>query len=166
MKLLSLLAGSAVLGAALLTNLTGSVAASLSRTITIGALYPLSGSQSSGGREEFHGLQTAAQLVNAAGGINGRRIVFRTVDSPSADAAPDAVDQLSRSGVHLIAGSYGSTISLPASAEAQRKHLIFWESGAVATMITERGYANVFRTVTTGNSLGRAAARYAASVVA
>ncbi len=135
-------------------------------TIRIGALYPLSGSQASGGSEEYHGMQTAAALVNESGGVDGRRIVFVTANAPSADAAPAAVDALKRQGVRVVVGSYGSTISLPASAEAQRGNLIFWESGAVATMITERGYPNVFRTVTTGNSLGRAAARYVASIVA
>ena len=135
-------------------------------TLRIGALYPLSGSQGQGGREEYQGLQTAARLINASGGVRGRHITFVTADAPSADTAPAAVDSLQRQGVGIVAGSYGSTISLPASAEAQRDGLIFWESGAVATMITERGYPNVFRTVTTGNSLGRAAARYAATVVA
>ena len=134
--------------------------------IRIGALYPLSGSQASGGKEEYHGVQTAASLVNSAGGVHGRRIVLLPTDAPSADAAPGAVDRLKRQGVNIVVGSYGSTISLPASAEAQRDNLIFWESGAVATMVTERGYPNVFRTITTGNSLGRAAARYAAYVVA
>lgn len=134
--------------------------------IRIGAIYPLSGSQAVGGQEEYHGLQTAATLVNAGGGIHGRPITFVTANAPSADAAPAAVDSLKRQGVSIIAGSYGSTISLPASAESQRQNLIFWESGAVATMITEHGYPNVFRTVTTGNSLGRAAARYAAIVIA
>jgi branched-chain amino acid transport system substrate-binding protein len=135
-------------------------------SIKIGALYPLTGSQSIGGSEEYHGLRTAAQLVNGAGGIGGRQVAFVTANAPSADAAPDAVDRLAHGGVKIVVGSYGSTISLPASYQAQRDNLIFWESGAVATMITERGFSNVFRTVTTGNSLGRAAARYARSVVA
>jgi len=134
--------------------------------IRIGALYPLSGSQASGGHEEYQGLQTAANLINASGGVRGLRISFVPANAPSADAAPDAVDRLKRQGVSIVTGSYGSTISLPASAEAQRDGLIFWESGAVATMVTERGYPNVFRTVTTGNSLGRAGARYAASIIA
>jgi branched-chain amino acid transport system substrate-binding protein len=148
------------------TVLQGAIPSHAGSTIRIGALYPLSGSQSSGGTEEYHGVQIAAQLINASGGIGGKQISFATVDAPSADAAPGAVDSLRQQGVRLIMGSYGSTISLPASTEAQRDHLIFWESGAVATMITERGYPNVFRTVTTGNSLGRAAARYAATVIA
>lgn len=141
--------------------------------VAIGALYPLSGGQSLGGRQEYDGLRTAAALVNEWGGIKGRslnpagrRVTFLTEDTPSADAAPSAVDSLRRRGARIVVGSYGSTISLPASDEAQRDHLIFWESGAVATMITERGYPNVFRTVTTGQTLGRAAARYAAGVVA
>jgi branched-chain amino acid transport system substrate-binding protein len=143
-----------------------SASASHGSAIRIGALYPLSGSQASGGREEYQGLQTAVSLINASGGVLGRSISFVTANAPSADAAPDAVDRLKRLGVSIVTGSYGSTISLPASAEAQRDGLIFWESGAVATMVTERGYSNVFRTVTTGNSLGRAGARYAASIIA
>ena len=137
-----------------------------SAPLRIGALYPLSGSQGAGGSEEYHGLQTAANLINAGGGVRGRQVTFVPANAPSADAAPPAVDALQRRGIRIVVGSYGSTISLPASAEAQRDHLIFWESGAVATMVTERGYPNVFRTVTTGDSLGRAAARYAAFVVA
>ncbi len=161
-----LVAGLAAVAFALSSSL-GVAAPAHSRTpIQIGALYPLTGSQGSGGREEYHGLQIAARLVNAAGGVAGHPISFITANTPSADAAPAAVDSLKRKGVHIIAGSYGSTISVPASAEAQRNNLIYWESGAVATMITEHGYPNVFRTVTTGNSLGRAAARYAATVIA
>lgn len=155
-----------VVGGMITTRIAQAGSAHGSSTITIGALYPLSGGQGSGGGEEYHGLLTAARLVNASGGIHGRRITFVTANSPSADTAPTAVDSLKRRGASIIVGSYGSTISLPASAEAQRDNLIYWESGAVATMITERGYPNVFRTVTTGQSLGRAAARYAAGIVA
>ncbi len=156
----------AVLASGLAVRSTDVRVASASGSITIGALYPLSGGQSRGGHQEYDGLRTAAALVNASGGIRGRHIVFRTENAPSADAAPSAVDSLKRQGVRVVVGSYGSTISLPASDEAQRDNLIYWESGAVATMITERGYPNVFRTVTTGQSLGRAAARYAAGPVA
>jgi branched-chain amino acid transport system substrate-binding protein len=142
---------------------TTAVAAS---PIRIGALYPLTGPQSGGGSEEFHGVQTAARIINGQGGVKGRPIQFVIRDAPSADAGPSDVDSLKAAGVKVVMGSYGSTISLPASNQAQRDGVIFWESGAVATMITEPGHSNVFRTVTTGNSLGRAAARYASQVVA
>ena len=161
-----LLAVFAVVSFALGSSIGSAAPAHAPTPIRIGALYPLTGSQAGGGREEFHGLQIAARLVTADGGVHGRPVTFVTANAPSADAAPAAVDALKRRGVSIVAGSYGSTISVPASAEAQRQNLIFWESGAVATMITEHGYPNVFRTVTTGNSLGRAAARYAATVIA
>ncbi|GAC1626133.1 MAG: hypothetical protein NVS4B2_05190 [Chloroflexota bacterium] len=148
------------------SNGAGLAAPARSGTIQIGALYPLTGSQAGGGAEEYHGMQIAARLVNRAGGVRGQQLAFITANAPSADAAPGAVDRLKQQGARVIVGSYGSTISLPASAEAQRQNLIYWESGAVATMVTERGYPNVFRTVTTGNSLGRAAARYVALVAA
>ncbi len=160
------LAGLAAVGLAAGSSIGSAAPARGPAPIRIGAMYPLSGSQAGGGREEYHGLQLAAKLVNAAGGIHGRPVTFVTANAPSADAAPAAVDALKRQGVSIVAGSYGSTISIPASAEAQRQNLIFWESGAVATMITEHGYPNVFRTVTTGNSLGRAAARYASTTIA
>jgi len=44
--------------------------------IRIGALYPLSGSQASGGREEYQGLQTAASLINASGWRDAQLVGF------------------------------------------------------------------------------------------
>ncbi|MGH2441749.1 MAG: ABC transporter substrate-binding protein [Chloroflexota bacterium] len=163
---LRLVTGLACLGAVLLPGSSLAQKLTTAHTFRVGAIYPLTGSQAIGGVQEYRGVRTAATLVNQAGGIHGKRIVFDTVNVPSADAAPAAIDDLKRRGIRLVLGSYGSTISLPASAEAQHDGLIFWESGAVATMITQRGFPDVFRTVTTGNSLGRAAARYAATVVA
>lgn len=166
MNLIRLLLICGALGAASAGISTSRASARQAPPLRIGALYPLSGSQAGGGSEEYNGLRTAALLVNRQGGIQGRQIDFATENAPSADAAPGAVDRLKQQGAQVIVGSYGSTVSLPASAEAQRQGLIYWESGAVATMVTERGYPNVFRTVTTGNSLGRAAARYVAQVAA
>src|SRR5258708_2393791 len=58
--------------------------------------------------------------------------------------------------VPAILGPYGSPLSAAASARAEQLKTIYWETGAVADPITaQRRY--VFRTVTTGNSLGREA---------
>jgi branched-chain amino acid transport system substrate-binding protein len=154
----SFLAGIVTPSAAAPTDATGS--------IRIGAMYPLTGPQGGGGRDEYHGLQTAMRLVNARGGVHGHPISLDVRDTPNADSGPTTVDALKRAGYTIVMGSYGSTISVPASAQAQHDGVIFWESGAVATMVTQPGHPNVFRTVTTGNSLGRAAARYAAQIVA
>ena len=73
--------------------------------ITVGAVYPLSGSQGPGGIDEHRGIMLAADLVNEDGGIDGRSISVESVDTPGADAAAAAVDQLHDAGIDLVLGS-------------------------------------------------------------
>ncbi len=79
--------GVATLTVALASSLGVAAPSQAAGVIRIGAIYPLSGSQASGGREEYHGMQVAARMVNQLGGIQGKRITFVTTDAPSADAA-------------------------------------------------------------------------------
>jgi branched-chain amino acid transport system substrate-binding protein len=121
----------------------------------VGAVYPLSGSQGSGGIDEFQGVQLAVEMVNEAGGVDGRRIELRKVDAPSPDAAVPAIDQLAQDGVRFVVGSYGSTVSQPAAAEAATKGMLFWETGAVGEMSSPSLGTLVFRVAPAGAMLGR-----------
>src|SRR5207247_1163980 len=96
---------------------TGHPAAS-GDAIRVGAIYPLSGSQGPGGLDEFHGVQIAADMVNAAGGVDGKPIRLVPVDAPASSAAAPAVALLRQQGVRFLVGSYGSTISEPAATAA------------------------------------------------
>ncbi len=135
--------------------------------ITIGAVYPLSGSQGPGGIDEHRGIMLAADLANQDGGVDGRPIDIRSVDTPGSDAAAAAVDELSSAGIDLVMGSYGSTISGPASSEAASKGMLFWETGAVGMLPpgSDRG-GLTFRMPPTGEVLGRAAIAFIADHVA
>jgi branched-chain amino acid transport system substrate-binding protein len=126
--------------------------------IRVGAIYPLSGSQGQGGIDEHRGVMLAADLVNADGGVDGRPIAITSLDVAGADAAPAAVSQLADAGIRLVLGSYGSTISAPASREAATRGMLFWETGAVGmlTAASHRGELT-FRVPPTGGTLGRAA---------
>jgi branched-chain amino acid transport system substrate-binding protein len=73
--------------------------------VRVGAVYPLSGTQGMGGIDEFHGVQVAAELINAEGGVGGRPVVLDQVDVPEADAAPGAIRALANRGVDLVLGS-------------------------------------------------------------
>ncbi|MGZ5293533.1 MAG: ABC transporter substrate-binding protein [Actinomycetota bacterium] len=86
--------------------------------IRVGAIYPLSGSQGQGGIDEHRGVMLAADLVNDDGGVDGRPIAITSLDVAGGDAAPAAVSQLDDAGIDLVLGSYGSTISAPASEAA------------------------------------------------
>ena len=126
--------------------------------IRVGAIYPLSGSQGQGGVDEHRGMMLAADLVNDDGGVDGRPIAITSLDVAGADAAPAAVSQLDDAGIDLVLGSYGSTISAPASEAAAARGMLFWETGAVGmlTDASDRGELT-FRVPPTGASLGRAA---------
>ncbi|HEY7400855.1 MAG TPA: ABC transporter substrate-binding protein [Actinomycetota bacterium] len=126
--------------------------------LVIGAVYPLSGSQGSGGVQEFRGVSLAADLVNADGGVHGRPIELRTVDVPGSDAAPAAIAQLDAEGIDLVLGSYGSTISAVASTATAERNMLFWETGAVGMLPSTSDAGDLtFRVPPTGGTLGRAA---------
>jgi branched-chain amino acid transport system substrate-binding protein len=128
--------------------------------ITLGAIYPLTGPQAQGGKEELAGVQTALALAQ-----DGRPVSLHIVDATTPDAASAAVDQLvRRDHVPAILGTYGSTLSAAASARAEQLGTVYWETGAVADPITaQRSY--VFRTVATGGALGRMAVTFTHDVL-
>jgi len=131
------------------------------REITVGAVYPVAGSQGPGGIEEFRGLQLAADLANEHGGIDGRPVRLRLVPVESSDGAPEAVRRLADEGTPVVVGSYGSTISMPAAEEATRQGVVFWETGAVGQMGPDAaGGRLVFRFAPSGAALGRSAVSF------
>jgi branched-chain amino acid transport system substrate-binding protein len=137
---------------------------SSSQTITIGAIYPLSGPQAAGGKDELGGVQAALQVAQAQGVLD-HRVQLRIINAITPAQASAAVDQLVKQDhVPAILGTYGSTLSAAASARAEKLKTVYWETGAVADPITaQRRY--VFRTVATGSSLGRMAVTFTHDVL-
>jgi branched-chain amino acid transport system substrate-binding protein len=129
-----------------------------SKTITIGALYPRTGSQGSGGTEEFRGVQLAADWANTTTVLQGTKIKLAAVDAARAEQVPDAMDGLAARGVSIVLGSHGSEISAAAAREATLKKLAFFETGAVGlTAPDDSNGTNFFRLAPMGANLGRAA---------
>jgi len=134
--------------------------------IRVGAVYPLSGSQGPGGRDEFRGVSLAADLVNQDGGIDGRPVELTPIDVAGGDQAPAAVDSLADQGIRFVLGSYGSTISEPAAAEAASRGLLFWETGAVGSSSPDGGGSSFFRVAPSGEKLGKDAISFVSSQLA
>jgi branched-chain amino acid transport system substrate-binding protein len=152
----------AVAGAAVISSVA---CTSAPDPIRVGAVYPLSGSQGPGGRDEYRGVRLAVDLTNADGGVGGRPIQLDALDVAGADAAPGAVDALADRGVAILLGSYGSTISQLAAAEADRRGMLFWETGAVGSMAPPGG-DRFFRVAPSGRLLGAAAVSFEADRLA
>jgi branched-chain amino acid transport system substrate-binding protein len=142
----------------------GQSTSSQSHDLVIGAIYPLSGPQAAGGREELAGVKAALQLAQATGVLKVP-VRLQVVDAMTPQAAGAAVDELVRDyRVPAILGTYGSTLSAVSSARAEALKTVYWETGAVADPITaQRQY--VFRTVATGSSLGRMAVTFTQNVL-
>lgn len=132
--------------------------------LVLGAIYPLSGPQAPGGKEELAGVRAALQVAETSGALK-THLRLQVIDATTPQAASAAVDTLvGKYHVPAILGTYGSTLSATASARAEQLKTIYWETGAVADPITaQRRY--VFRTVATGSSLGRMAVTFTHDVL-
>ncbi|OLC24883.1 MAG: hypothetical protein AUH40_07775 [Chloroflexi bacterium 13_1_40CM_65_17] len=135
-----------------------------SNELVLGAIYPLSGPQAQGGKEELAGVKAALGLAQSTGALKGP-VRLDVVDATTPSAAVAAVERLVRDDhVPVILGTYGSTLSAAASARSEELKTVYWETGAVADPITEQRHY-VFRTVATGSSLGRMAVTFTHDVL-
>jgi len=132
--------------------------AAQSHKLVLGAIYPLSGPQAPGGKEELAGVEAALRVSHAD-------VRLQVIDATTPQAASAAVDTLVRDyHVPAILGTYGSTLSAAASSRAEELKTVYWETGAVADPITAHQHY-VFRTVATGSSLGRMAVTFTHDVL-
>lgn len=115
--------------------------------IKIGALYPLTGDLALLGEESYRGVELAVEEFNANGGIDGREIEIVSGDAVDPDAAQAEANRLfNQENIQNIVGSYSSGVAFAASEVAERNGGLYWELGAVADNITDRGYQSILRT--------------------
>ena len=151
-------AGAAVAALLLLSSCSHSdLASTQGPTLTLGAIYPLSGPQAAGGKEELGGVRAALEVAQSRHLGGASRVRLRVIDAQTPDQAVAAVDRLiDQDHVQVIIGTYGSTLAVAASARADARHVVYWETGAVADDVTNAKHY-VFRTVATGSTPGRLA---------
>ncbi|MGH9190690.1 MAG: ABC transporter substrate-binding protein [Acidimicrobiales bacterium] len=136
----------------------GRAAETGSPSLPVGALYPVSGPQGTGGGEEQRGVALAVEWANAHGGVRGRNVRLVTADVPRAEAVPAALARLRGKGVSVVLGSHGSAVSATAAQVASATGMSFWETGAVGELGPGvAGGQSFFRLAPMGASLGRAA---------
>jgi len=141
--------------------------ADTTETFRLGVIYPLSGDLAKFGQEEIKGVQIAADLLNAAGGINGKMIELVQADAPTADAATAEAERLiTVEKVNAIMGSYSSGVAYAGSAVSEKYQTIWWENSGVADNITQRGFEYLFRFGITGTNLGESQALMVNELVA
>jgi branched-chain amino acid transport system substrate-binding protein len=156
-----------LLGLAALAIGLGGASAQQDKLWRVGALYPLTGNLALLGNENLTGARIAVEMINEAGGVDGRPVELVTGDAATPDKAQSEAERLSSlEGLQVITGTYSSGLSYAASQVVERRGGLYWETGGIADGLTQRKFENYFRTVFTATSNGRLAATAAQEVVA
>jgi branched-chain amino acid transport system substrate-binding protein len=143
------LAASLAACGALLVAACGSSTTSPSSPIMVGITGPFSGPYADPGNAIKNAGLLAIDDVNAAGGINGRKLQgLPEDDACDAQTGVQAAQKLLTEKIAIIVGGYCSGASIPESDTLHRNgDLPFITAGSSNPKFTEQGYDNVFRMV-------------------
>lgn len=131
---------------ALAVTLAGGRPGHAADPIQIGIAMPLSGPLAQLGRETLLGAEIARQLVNEQGGLGGRSVEFVSVNTPQVQDARAEVERLvTRSGIRVVVGNYGSSLSIASSSAARRNGAFYWEIISGALEIVAVGKPHVIK---------------------
>jgi branched-chain amino acid transport system substrate-binding protein len=110
------------------------------------------------------GLQLAADEINAAGGINGRRLrLVRADDRESVNEGRVVAQRFSADpDIVAVIGHLHSYVSVPAAAIYDAAGVVMLSPTATDPGLTAQGYQRVFRAAFTDREVGRQMAEFAA----
>ncbi|MDR2246373.1 MAG: ABC transporter substrate-binding protein [Treponema sp.] len=110
-------------------------------TVTLGAVFPLSGQVAFYGTESRDGIMLAIEEINAAGGLLGKKLALISEDDEgNAEKSVNAFTKLTtRDKVSFILGSSTSGATQAMTALAQRGKVILISPSATNTAVTRTG---------------------------
>jgi branched-chain amino acid transport system substrate-binding protein len=148
----------AALGAAL-------VAPASAQTVKIGFEAPLTGFAAADGKSALNGAELAVEEINAAGGINGRKVELVVADDQAkADQAVPIANKFIGEGLKIVVSGSYSGPTRAAAGVFQKAQIPYISAYAIHPDITRAGNY-VFRTSFMGEVQGRAAANFIGEVL-
>ncbi|MBO6827896.1 MAG: branched-chain amino acid ABC transporter substrate-binding protein, partial [Sneathiella sp.] len=114
--------------------------------IQIATAGPMTGQYASFGQQMKAGAEQAVEDINAAGGINGEKLVL-TVGDDACDPkqAVAVANQMVSKGVVFMAGHFCSGSSIPASKVYEEEGIIQISPASTNPKLTDEGGPNVYR---------------------
>jgi branched-chain amino acid transport system substrate-binding protein len=114
--------------------------------IKIGTSLPLTGEFSQPGKAAEQGYKVWQEMINADGGLLGRKVEFVIKDDASNQntIVADYNALISQDKVDLLVGSYSSLLNLPASAVAERNQMLYVEPAGGSPEMFSRGFKYLF----------------------
>ena len=150
-----------LIGAAFALALTGPA---LAADISIATIGPMTGQYASFGAQMRAGAEQAVADINAAGGVNGKKLKL-IVEDDACDPkqAVAAAGKLAAAKVALVAGHFCSGSSIPASSVYAEEGIVQISPASTNPKLTdERAGPNVFRVCGRDDQQGEVAGGYLA----
>lgn len=119
---------------------------SKNKPITIGISLPLTGDFSQPGGEAKRGYEVWRDMVNAHGGLLGRKVNLKIADDASSQdtVVSDYTKLITQNKVDLLLGTFSSLLNFPASAVAEKNGMVFVEPAGGAPKMFDRGFEYLF----------------------
>ncbi|MCE5336300.1 MAG: ABC transporter substrate-binding protein [Desulfobacteraceae bacterium] len=116
-------------------------------TVKVGIILPATGEKAKFGEIEKKSFEMALEEINAAGGINGKKMEFLFEDDTGRpDVARAAAEKLiTKDKVVMLGGGYGSSETFAISGVAQQNRVPFLVATGSDNKITEMKWEYVFR---------------------
>ncbi|MBQ7296278.1 MAG: ABC transporter substrate-binding protein [Clostridia bacterium] len=132
--------------AGLMFSLTGCGEEESSDVIRIGSIHPLTGSMAYEGQALVNSQKIAIDRINEAGGINGKKLELKVVDSlGTAGGAATAAQKLINMNVCALTGTYTSGSAQVVSRTAEKFSVPFVVTVAASETLLTNGYKYSFR---------------------
>jgi branched-chain amino acid transport system substrate-binding protein len=143
---LAALAAAAVLAAAGCGGGDDDSSSSSSDPIVVGISLPLTGDFSQPGTQAKRGYEIWRDMVNAKGGVLGRKVELKILDDASNQdtVVADYTKLITSDKVDLLLGTFSSLLNYPASAVAEKYGMVFVEPAGGAPNMFNRGFKKLF----------------------
>src|SRR3954465_7602506 len=161
-----------LLSAAAMSAVIAGSAAAQDKTVKIGAIFPLSGNAASAGVHGKAAIETAVEIINSGNpalgnlpvtknaglkGLGGAKVEVVFADNQGTPAAGQnqALRLITEEKVVALTGAYQSSVTLTASAIAEKYGIPFVNGESVAANLTERGFKWFFRVTPVAGDFAR-----------
>jgi branched-chain amino acid transport system substrate-binding protein len=149
-----------ILGLALGASIAMSTAA-FAQDISVAVAGPMTGGESAFGRQMKNGADLAVADLNAAGGVNGKKLALQVGDDAcDPKQARSVAEKFASSKVPFVAGHFCSSSSIPASEAYAEGNVLQITPASTNPVFTERKLWNVLRVCGRDDQQGLVAAQY------
>lgn len=137
-------------------------AAAHAQTIKIGVVGPTTGAVTQYGDMVREGVDTAVERINAAGGVNGKKLETVVIDDGcEPKQGPNAANRVVNSKIGFVVGHVCSGATIAAADIYNNEGVVMVTPSATSPALTDgKNYEFIFRTIGRDDQQGPAAAKF------